>query len=152
MIEQLVSKVKAEVGGKIASDIKLPAGTVDKVFSVIGDATKKEVVGQMAGGNLSNVMNLFSDKPNNKAANAIQSNISAEVISNLTSKLGLSPQVAKSIAAAAIPALVNLITQKNNTTPDNDASPLSEIFGTLGKGGMLGNLAQGMLGGLFKKK
>ena len=152
MLEQLINSVKSEVGGQIAGQTNLPSGTVDKVFSVIGDVTKKEVASQMIGGNLSNVINLFSNKPNNNEANLLQSNISSGVISNLTGKLGLSPQIAKTITAIAIPALINLITKKNNTTPDDDPSPLNEIFGGSGKGGMSGDIAKGMLGGLFKKR
>ena len=152
MLEQLINSVKSEVGGQIAGQTKLPSGTIDKVFSEIGDVTKQEVTNQMMGGNLSNVMNLFSDKPNNKEANSLQSNITSGVISNLTGKLGLSPQIAKTITAVAIPALIKMITKKNNSTPDDDSSPLKEIFGGSGKGGMFGDTAKDMLGGLFKKR
>lgn len=152
MLDQLINSLKSEVGEQLTSQTSLPAGSIDEVFSVIGDVTKKEVTGQMIGGNLSNVMNLFSDKPNNEGANMLQSNITSGVISNLTSRLGLSPQISKTIAAIAIPALINLITRKNNTTPDDDPSPLNDIFGGSGKGGLLGSVAKGMLGGLFKKR
>ncbi len=57
------------------------------------------------------------------------------MIANLTSKLGLSPEISKTIAAVAIPALINMITKKNSTTPDDDPSPLNEIFGGAAKGG-----------------
>lgn len=152
MLEQLINSVKSEVGGQIAGQTKLPSGTIDKVFSVIGDVTKKEVTNQMIGGNLSNVMNLFSNKPNNNEANSLQSNITSGVISNLTGKLGLSPQIASTISSIAIPALIGMITKKNSATPDDDPSPLKEIFGGAGKGGFLGDAAKGMLGGLFKKR
>lgn len=152
MLEQIINSVKSEVGGQIAGKTNLPSGTIDKVFSVIGDVTKKEVAGQMLGGNLSNIMNLFSDKPNNDAANLIQSNISSGVLSGLTSKLGLSPQIANTIIAIAIPAIIKMVTRKNSTTPDDDPSPLNEIFGGSDKGGMIGGIAKGMLGGLFKKR
>lgn len=105
----------------------------------------------MLGGNLSNVMNLFSNQPNNSGANLLQSNISSGVISSLTSKLGLAPGMSKTIAAVAIPALINLITKKNNITPDDDPSPLNELFGSKAKGGLLGGVAKGLLGGIFKK-
>ncbi len=150
MIEQLIKSLKSEVGGQLSGQTNLPAGSIDKVFSVIGDVTKKEVTGQMLSGNLSDVMNLFSDKPNNKGANLLQSNISSGVISGLVSKLGLSPEISKSVATIAIPALINMITKKNNTTPDDDPSPLNEIFGGAAKGG-LGGIAKGLLGGFLKK-
>ncbi len=146
-----MNTLKSEVGGQISSQTNLPAGSIDKVFSVIGDVTTKEVSGQMLGGDLSNVMNLFSNKPNNDGANLLQSNIASGVISGLTAKLGLSPEMSKTIAAVAIPALIKLITQKNSATPDDDPSPLNEIFGGTVKGGTLAGAAKGLLGRLLKR-
>jgi hypothetical protein len=39
---------------------------------------------------------------------------------------------------------------KNSTTPDDDPSPLTELFGTAGDGGILG-AAKNLLGGLIRK-
>jgi len=47
----------------------------------------------------------------------------------------------------AMPTLVKLITQKNNTTPDNDPSPLQDLFGG---GGGLGGAAKNLLGSFLK--
>jgi len=133
------------------SQTNLPSGHLDQVFSVIGDVTKKEVAGQMLGGNLSDVMNLFSNKPNNSGANQLQSNISSGVIAGLTSKLGISPDIAKKVALVALPALMKLITTKNNTTPDDDPSPLTELFGAAGGEGFLGGTAKNLLGKFLNK-
>lgn len=150
MLEQLLGTLKSEVGGQILGQTQLPANNLDKVFSIIGDVTKKEVTGQMLGGGLGNVMNLFSKQPNNSAANAIQSNITSGVIEGLVSKLGLSQHMSNTIAQIAIPALVNMITHKNSTTPDDDPSPLNEIFGTAKKAA-LGGLAKNLLGKFLKR-
>jgi uncharacterized protein YidB (DUF937 family) len=147
MLEQLMNSLKSEVGGNITSQTNLPESHLDSVFSVLGDVTKKEVAGHMLKGNISDVMNLFSDKPNNSGANQLQSNIGSGVISELTGKLGLSPDMAKNIASVALPGLIKLITQKNNTTPDDDPSPLHELFG--GSGG-LGGAAKNLLGSFLK--
>src|SRR5512135_2622494 len=104
MLENLLGTLKSEVGGQIVSQTNLPAGNLDKVFSVIGDVAKKEVTGQMLGGGLRNVMNLFSKQQNNAGANLIQSNIISGVIGGLVSKLGISQQMAGSIAQIAVPA------------------------------------------------
>jgi hypothetical protein len=151
MLEQLINSLKSEVGGQIMSQTNLPSGHLDQVFSVIGDVTKKEVAGHMLGGNLSDVMNLFSDKPNNSGADKLQSNISSGVVSDLCSRLGLSPDVAKNISLVALPALMKLITSKNNTTPDDDPSPLTELFGAAGGEGFLGGAAKNLLGKFLNK-
>jgi len=149
MLDKLLNDLKSEVGGQIIIQTKLPAGNLDKVFSVIGDVTKKEVSKQMMGGGLSDVMNLFSKQQNNSGANLLQSNITSGVITGLVSKLGITKELSGSIAGIAIPALVNMITKKNSTTPDNDPSPLNDIFGAAAKQG-LGGMAKNLLGKFMK--
>jgi len=48
------------------------------------------------------------------------------------------------------PALINAITKKNSTTPDDDPSPLHELFGTSGNNGISGT-AKSLLGGFLNK-
>ena len=150
MLEKLIGSLKSEVGGQILSQTQIPSGSLDKVFSVIGDVTKKEVTGQMLGGGLGNVMNLFSNQSNNTGANLLQSNITTGVVSGLVSKLGLSQQVSNTIATVAVPALINMIIKKNSVTPDDDPSPLNDIFGA-GKKAALGGIAKNLLGRFLKK-
>lgn len=150
MLKSLLGTLKSEVGGQILSQTKLPANKLDGVFQVIGDVTTKEVSGQMLGGGLSNIMNLFSSQANNSGANLIQNNISSGVVSGLVSKLGLSQDMSRTIASIAIPAVVNLITKKNSATPDDDPSPLNEIFGAP-KQSAIGGVAKGILGKFLKK-
>lgn len=148
MLENLLGTLKSEVGGQILNQTQLPANKLDGIFSVIGDVTKKEVTGQMLGGGLGNVLNLFSNQSNNSGANLIQSNITSGVISGLVSKLGLSPEISKTIASIAIPAVVNMITKKNSVTPDDDPGPLNEIFGQAKKGA-IGGIAKNIFGKLL---
>ena len=150
MLEQLLNSLKSEMGGQIAGQTNLQSGHLDQIFSIIGNVAKKEVSGHMLQGKLSEVMNLFSNSPNTDGANQLQSNISSGVLSELTSKLGLSPAVAGSIASTAVPGLIDKITNHNNTTPDDDPSPLHELFGTAGGGGIL-DTAKNLLGGLLNK-
>lgn len=147
MLEDLIDSLKSEVGGQLSSQTNLPSERIEEALSVVGHETKKEVSGQILGGNLSHLMNLFSDRPNNDSANEIQSNISSGVISSLADKMGLSPEISKSIVSIALPSLIKMITSKNNSTPDDDPSPLHEVFGTEGNDGSAKNL----LGGLFNK-
>jgi uncharacterized protein YidB (DUF937 family) len=150
MLENLISSLKSEIGSQITDQTNLPSGHLDQIFSIISNSVQKEVSGHIAGGNLSDVMNLFSKAPNTAGANQLQSNISSGVISEITSKLGLSPEVASNIASTALPGLIAKITNHNSTTPEDDPSPLHELFGTAGGSGILGT-AENLLGGLFNK-
>ncbi|MDP3445761.1 MAG: hypothetical protein Q8T08_23110 [Ignavibacteria bacterium] len=146
MLDQIMGILKSEVGSQVIKETNVGTDKLDAIFSVIGDVASKEVAGKMLGGDLSSVMNLFSNKSNNSSANSLQNSISTGVVSNLISKLGLSEGIAKTIASLAVPALIGLITKKNSETPDDDASPLTELFGgSGGVGGAVGNI----LGKLF---
>lgn len=147
MLENLINNLKDQVGNKVLGEANVSPDKLDGIFSVIGDVAQKEVAGQMLSGNLGTVMNLFSNKPNNSSADLLQNNITSGVIGGLISKLGLSQGVANTIASVAIPALINLITKKNSETPDDDPSPLNEIFG--GKEGGLGGAVGNILGKIF---
>lgn len=92
MIEALIEKLKSEVGGQLTNQAEVSSGNLDGILSVIGDVVKKEATQEMVSGNLSNLMNLFSDKPNDAGANQIQSKISSSIISELIGKLGISSE------------------------------------------------------------
>ena len=143
MLDQIIKSLKSEVGGELLSKANLPSDKLDDVFSIVGNVAQEKILGEMTGGGLSTVMNLFSNQSNTGAANQLQSSISNGVISGITSKLGLSQGVANTIAGIIIPALMNLITKKNSQTPDDDPSPLNELFG--------GGKAKGGLGGIVGK-
>jgi hypothetical protein len=148
MLEELLGKLKSEVGGKITSETHLPSGKLDNVMSVVGDVVKRVVSGQIMEGNISNLMNLFSDKPNTNDAIQIQSKLNSGVISELSCKVGLAPEMSKNIAGIVMPALINMITRKNNTTPVDDPSPLHELFGGTAK---VGSVVKDLPGSFLKK-
>lgn len=147
MIDAILKTLKTEVGGQIIEKANIPSGQLDDVFKVIGESAQKEVGSQMASGGISTLMNLFSKNSNSSGANQLQSSIQSSIISGLIKKLGLSDSIAQTISQIAVPALINLISNKNSQTPDDDPSPLNDIFSqvTKGKGGI-----GGVLGKLFK--
>jgi len=150
MLEELLNSVKSEVGGQIGGSADLPSGGIEKIFSTLGDTVKKEATGQVLSGNLSHLMNLFSDQPNTSQADEIQSNIHSGFVENLINKLGISPELSDGIASKAVPALINAITKHNSTTPGNDPSPLHELFGTSGGIGFIEDAAKNILGKFLK--
>ncbi|MCD8528715.1 MAG: DUF937 domain-containing protein, partial [Chitinophagales bacterium] len=156
MLESILGALKNQVGSQLESQAGVSSGMVDQILKITGNVATKEVSKEMLGGNLSNVMNLFSNQQNNAGANALQNNIMNGMVSNFVEKLGLNQQVANSATSIILPTLMNLITKKNSTTPDNDASPLNELFNVVagGKTGSnpLGGLIGKTLGGLFGKK
>lgn len=139
MIENLIEGLKDQIGGQILDKTDVQSDLLPDIFSVIGDTAKTEVKNSMLDGGLDTVMNLFSNKPNDSGANLLQSNITQGIVSGLIQKIGLNSSTASTIAGVAVPLLMNLITKKNNETPEDDPSPLNALFG--------GNDSMGNLGG-----
>ena len=107
----------------------MKANQLPDIFGVIGDTTKKEVKKSMLDGGVGTVMNLFSKKTNNSAANSLQTNISSGIVSGLVQKLGLSSSSASMVAGIALPAIMNMVSKKNSETPEDDPSPINALFG-----------------------
>ena len=147
MIDNLIEGLKDQIGGQILDKTDVQSNQLPDILSVIGDATKGEVKNSMLDGGLDTVMNLFSNKPNNSGANVLQSNITQGIVSGLIQKIGLNSSTAATIAGVAVPLLMNLITKKNNETPEDDPSPLNALFG--GNDSM-GNLGGNLLNNLLK--
>ncbi len=144
MIDAILNTLKGEVGNQIMEKANIPSDKLDDVMNVIGDSAKNEVLSQMTSGGLSTMMNLFSNNSNSSSANQLQSNIQNSIISGLIQKLGLSEGVANTISQTVVPVLIGLITKQNSKTPDDDPSPITDIFGKVagnkGVGDVLGNL------------
>ena len=147
MIDSIIDSLKDQVSDSIKGQANVDDSKMDDVMDVIKNVAGQQVAKQMVGGGLDSVMNLFSKNENSSAANSLQSDLSSGIAGGLMEKLGISSSQASQIAAIALPALLKLITDKNSETPDNDPSPLENIFG--GKGGGLDDLAGKALGGLF---
>jgi hypothetical protein len=149
MIESLIEGLKDQIGNQILDKTDVKSNQLPDIFSVIGDTAKTEVKNSMLDGGMDTVMNLFSNKPNNSGANVLQSNITQGIISGLIQKIGLNSSTASTIAGVAVPLLMNLITKKNNETPEDDPSPLNALFGG---NDLMGNLGGNLLNNLLNPK
>lgn len=154
MIETILSGLKDQLAGDLQQKAGVQGNMLDDILKVTGKVASKEVSKEMLSGNLDAVMNLFSDKSNNAQASSLQDNIMQGMITNFVQKLGLSKETAVQATRIIIPALMNMITKKNNETPSNDPSPLTDLFDLKGQGDSnpLGGLIGKTLGGFFGKK
>jgi hypothetical protein len=150
MIENLIESLKDQIGGQILDKTDVQPDQLPRILSVLGDSTKAEVRNSMLEGGLGTVMNLFSNKPNSSGADLLQSNITQGIVRGLIQKIGLKSSTASVIAGIALPLLMDMVTQRNNETPDDDPSPIKALFGDDDAQGDLGqNLFNNLLN--FKK-
>lgn len=146
MLEQLLQGLQGQVGQEVQEKAGVDSDMMSQIMQIAGGVATKEVGKEMLGGGLDTVMNLFSNNSNSTGANSLQTNITTGVVSNLVEKLGLDQGKASMITSMVIPAIMNMVTQKNNETPETDSSPLSALFGgDKGAGGIAG-----MIGGFLK--
>lgn len=183
MFDQLSGLVKDQVAKTVGSIEGVPA---DKTSAVV-DTTASSLMSGLqqfatpdklsallggggsgaSGGGLGSL--LGDSKGASAGGGAGASGLSGGVVQALTSKVGLSPTVAKSIAAAAILAVLALLKKQSSTGGGGLQSLVGALAGGSGTGGgggigaMLGGLAGGSglgsggggllgkLGGLFGK-
>lgn len=129
MIDKLLEGLQDQLGGEILEKTDVQANQLPDIFGVIGDSTKKEVKKSMLDDGLGTVMNLFSQKPNNSAANALQSSLSKSIVSGLVQKLGIKSNSASMVTEIVLPVIMDLVKKKNSETPEDDTSPISTLFG-----------------------
>ena len=144
MFEQMLGLVKDEVAKKVGGIEGIPAGkksaVVETTASSLMDGLKKfatpDALASLLGG----------------GGGSMTSGLASGVVSSLTSKLGLSPAIAQTIAGKVIPAVMSLL-KKNVDDPAKPGFDLSSMLGALGGGSKAsGGGILGALGGLFGKK
>lgn len=145
MLDTILGQLKGEVGSKLQSEQGVDSSQMDGIMGVVQSVAGEKIGKSLMGDGLNSVMNLFSDKPNTTSADSLQTDITGGIVTGLIEKLGFSSEKATSITSTVVPIIINLITSKNSETPDDDSSPITDIFG----GGDLGGLAD-KVGGFFK--
>ncbi len=143
MLDQILNGLKSQVGDKLTQIPGFNVNQIDDVIGITGDVVKEKVTSEISGGGIGTLMNLFSNSSNNSSANSLQNSITEGIVSKLISKLGLNSSVASSVAGVIVPMIISKITGENSKTPDDDPSPLANLFGdgdSSSIGGMLNKL------------
>jgi predicted XRE-type DNA-binding protein len=150
MLDSILNSVKDQVGKELIDKAGVSEHQIDDIFKIAGESTQDVMAGKLSPDMLEGVMNLFSKGSNNSLANGIQNDLINTYVSKLISKLGLSQSTAKTIAAIAIPKIIELVSGENEKTPPSDMSALLNMFGGGSGSGSAGGALGDALGGLFK--
>ena len=133
MLEELLSGLKDQALGSINNNPEIPNDKLDSIMDIVGSVTKEHVAKEATSSSngIGNLMNLFSKNDNNSSANSLQGNIMNSVVTSLVEKVGLSHSAAQMATKTILPMVMDKISSSNSKTPDNDASPLMDIFGSV---------------------
>lgn len=146
-MEHLINGLKDQVAGKLQTEAGVSSSQVDGIMDIIKNVSGEKIGEELLAGNMGSLMNLFSDKPNTQEADSLQTSLTSGIMEGLIGKLGFDKSKASSVVNIVVPMLIGFVTGKNNETAEDDASPITDLFG----GGGLGNIAKNALGGLFGK-
>lgn len=148
MIDALLSQLKDQVAGELKSKADMNDDEIDKVVQATGKAADEEIGNSLSVGNIGTLMNLFSNKSNDSSANSLQNSLQQTLTQKIVEYVGVDQSKAQMIAGVVLPQIMNLITNKNEETPEDDSSPLMDMFSDVVSGG--GN-AKKSGGGLLGK-
>lgn len=146
MIDQILSTLQGPLGDVLKQN-GLSASQVPQAASMAGASVKEGLIGQLAGGNLQNVIGLFTGGSGQIASNPAVTAIAQQFSGQLIEKLGLQSGPATQIAQAAIPFVVSAITEKFQSSGQSaDAAGMASFLGA-DAGNVVTNVAKNLLGG-----
>lgn len=136
MIDQLKKLVENYAGEAVIRNSEVPdeknAEAIDAITSGIEEGMQSEV----RQGNYQGFLSMFEQGGQSLSGNPALSGIMNSVVSNLSSRLGLSPQVAQSIATSLVPMVMNGFVNKTNDPNDNDFDLKDMLKSFSGKEGL----------------
>ncbi len=128
MLGQLLKNLQGETNEKLAEIPEFDSNKSEDAVNIAGEVVNEEVGKELESGNKETLMNLFSDNENSENANKVEGKVKNGVISKLISKLGIDKNVASKVATAVVPNLLKKVTDENKKTPEDDPSPLENLF------------------------
>lgn len=145
MLEQLLQMADGPLQDYLAkSGVQGQAGSAKAIQETLGSLLTQ----QAKNGNLDAVKEMFSGSQT-AADSPVVANLSGEMVSSLSSKLGIDSKQAMSMVMAALPMLMNFFNQKVNDAPQANNDIMDSIANAVsGKGGAgAGDILGSLLGG-----
>lgn len=145
MLDNIINLVKEEALKSITNNADVPAEKKEAAVETTASSIVDGIKSQLSGGNVSDLIGMFTG--GSKANSSLTDSIQTSVISALVEKVGLSKGVANTIATTVIPAVMAMISKKNNDSSDSfDIGSIIESVSGDKKGGLLD-----AIGGIFGK-
>ena len=120
MLDNIINLVKEQALGAIGGNAGVPADKKDAAVNATTSSIVDGLKEHFTPDNLSAITNLFSGGESD--TQGISSSLQTSVVSALSEKVGLSKDVANSIASAVIPAVIGLFSKKTNDPNDSGFS------------------------------
>lgn len=143
MIDQLIKMGKEQLSQSLKQKENLSDDQVNETFKVAYQSLMNGVKDMATSGNISKLTSAFNGSKGD--ASALTQIVMKNFVPQLSSKLGISPDKAGSIANMVIPFLIDKFASKETGTTDDD-----DLLSKFGMGGDLLSGFGNKFGGLFK--
>lgn len=150
MLDDILEKVKGELGEDLMSKFGLDKAQTDKAFNITGDTLKDTISKESTGNGISGIMNLFSSSTNDEAGNGMLDKIGGDLITKFSSSLGIDENKASGIKDMImskvtsmfgdklgnnfeISSLLSMVTGGNTAKSKGASGFLRKLIGLFGK-------------------
>lgn len=125
MIDQLINLVRNHAGESVINNPAVPNEQNDEILRDVSNNISEGLKEETDKGNIDAIMDMFEHNSetslmNNSAIDGIMN----KVVSSLSSKFGLSPEIADQIATNLLPRVMSQFIDKAKDPNDNDFSLL----------------------------
>lgn len=145
MFEQLLDLAKNNLGNLFNEHADVPVEQKEQAASVASETVINNISNQAKDGNYASISELLSGQETD-GNNAVAGNMMPDVVNNLIKKVGLSPEVAQTMAAKAVPSILNMLNSKVSSAKSSGGFDISSILSNLGGGQASGASGGGILG------
>lgn len=148
MFDQLKKLVENYAGDAVIRNSEVPDEKNEEAIDAIASGIEEGMQNQVQQGNYEQFLSLFQQGGQSLSGNPAVSGIINSVVENLSSRLGLSPQVSQSIATSLIPMVMNRMVNKTQDPDDKDFDIQDMLKSFTGKEGLdVGDLIGKFSGG-----
>lgn len=138
MLENLINLVKEHAGDAIVKNNAIPNQNNNSAIETVAKSIFSTIKSQAGSGGLSKLTDLFSGA-NSQTGQAVSQDAISAATKSLVSKLGISEEQAKDVAAKVIPTVMTNLVNKTND-PNDSSFDLNGIVKSVSGGGLLNKL------------
>ena len=135
MLETLMKLVQQQAGQAVVNNPSIPNSQNDNVMQTVASSILSSLGQQAQGGGLGNLLGMVVNGGNIQQ-NPVTKGVQQNVEQNLMQKLGISPQVAMSVAATLVPIVLNKLMAKASDPNDSSIDANSIMGAATGQQGI----------------
>ena len=119
MLDNLFDLVKSHAGDAIINNPAIPNEHNDAAVEVAASSIFDTLKNAASGGNISNIMSMFSGGASNAASSPLANIMHSSMVQNLMHKFGLDQGAASNVASVMLPNVLENLVHKTNDANDS---------------------------------